>query len=115
MLNYFANTKRVLTTVSDTSPVARIQTLGLIDVASSEERLFYDLQFPRHRLYYYAINKDKLKTDAELLSIIKNHMREQTTDKCVSNYSIYETSYENNYGYVELFSSFIQEQNLPER
>ena len=115
MLNYFINTEKVLSTFSDIAPMARIQTLGVIDVESSTERLFYNLQFPRHRLYYYAINEDKLKTDSGLLPTIKNHMREQTTDTSVSNYSIYETSYEHNYGYVELFSSFIQEQDLPER
>jgi hypothetical protein len=115
MLNYFSNTPSVMTTVSAPPEPAKIQTLGFVDVETGSENLFYDLQFPRHRLYYYAINQDKLETDAKLLTAIKQQMQDQTTENCMANYSIYGTTYQQNYCYVELFSSFIQEQYLPER
>ena len=114
MVNYFKHTEGVLSTFFTPPSMAKISTLGVVDVESGEEKLFYDLQFPRHRLYYYAINDDNLRRDSKLLPRIKQHMEEKTTENCVSNYSIYGTDYQENYCYVELFSSFVQEQDLPE-
>jgi hypothetical protein len=114
MLNYFRHTECVLSTRFETPRPAKIQTMGFVSIDDGEEGLFYDLQFPRHRLYYYAINDEKLKTDSKLLAAIKGHMQSQTTDNCSSSYNIYETNYQENYCYVELFSSYIQEQDLPE-
>ena len=114
MMNYFKHSDPVLSTRSEAPTPAKIQTLGFVDIESGEEKLFYDLQFPRHRLYYYAINEDKLRADSKLLSTIKGHMESQTTENCSSQYAIYGTDYEESYCYVELFSSFIQEQDLPQ-
>ncbi len=104
-----------MSTFSSVHNAAKIQTLGFVDFKTGEEKLFYDLQFPRHRLYYYAIEDKKLKTEGNLLSRIKKQMKGVASDRCAANYSIYSTQYKENYCYVELFSSFIQEQNLPER
>ena len=115
MINYFKNTDSVMSTAADAPVPAKIQTLGFVDMESGEEKLFYDLQYPRHKVYYYAINDEALKVDKKLLPNIKKYMESNTTENCASNYSIYGTDYEENYCYVELFSSFIQEQDLPER
>jgi hypothetical protein len=115
MVNYFNHTESVLSTASPAPEPAKIQTIGLVDVETAQEKLFYDLQFPRQRIYYYAINEENLRSDSRLLPSIKENMKSKTTEHCVSSYSIYGTDYEQNYCYVELFSSFIQEQDLPER
>ena len=114
MMNYFKNTSSVMSTASDAPEPAKIQTLGFVNIDNNEEKLFYDLQYPRHKVYYYAINDEALKGDKKLLPTIKKYMESNTTENCVSNYSIYGTDYAENYCYVELFSSFIQEQDLPE-
>jgi len=115
MLNYLRHTKPVMSTFTTAHEAAKIQTLGFFDPQTGQERVFYDLQFPRQRLYYYAIEEDKLKKEGKLLSEIKKQVKSATTERCVTNYGIYATQYKQDYCYVELFSSFIQEQDLPER
>ena len=115
MINYFKNTPNVMSTASGPPKPAKVQTLGFVNTENNEEKLFYDLQYPRHKIYYYAINDETLKTDKKLLPNIKKYMEKNTTENCASGYSIHGTGYEENYCYVELFSSFIQEQYLPER
>ena len=115
MLNYFRHADPVMSTFTSVHEAAKIQTIGFLDSKTGEEKLFYDLQFPRHRLYYYAIEEDKLKKEGKLLSKIKKQVKSATTERCATNYGIYATQYKQDYCYVELFSSFIQEQDLPER
>ena len=113
MINVYKNSAPEMDTFSTNIDVARISTFGLVDVASGEEKLFYPLDMPREKMYYYAINDEQLKNDGSLYKKITNHVREKVLDeKMKVSYGIYSTGYEENYAYSVACASLIQEQKI---
>ena len=56
--------------------------------------------------YYYAINKEKLETDGDILKKI----REQIKSEVETSYGIFSTNYDQDYVYTVAHSSDIQQQ-----
>ena len=56
--------------------------------------------------YYYAINKEKLETDGDILKKI----REQIKSEIETSYGIFSTNYDQDYVYTVANSSEIQRQ-----
>jgi len=78
MVNVFQNTKPEMTTFSLTANTVRIATFGVLDLDSGKEKLFFDLQSPREKLYYYAINKKSLESESNLFKKITNQIKRKT-------------------------------------
>lgn len=113
MINVYKNSNTEMDTFSTNIESARIATFGVVDVDTGEEKLFYSLDTPREKMYYYAINEERLKNDGSLFKKITNQVREKTTDERMKvSYGIYATNYEENYAYSVACASFIQEQNI---
>jgi|TARA_R100000664_G_scaffold12651_1_gene20336 hypothetical protein len=112
MLNVCYNTDAVINTFSDPLDVCRISTFGITDPETGEDKLFYDLEYPREICLYYAINKEKLETDGSLLRKITTSVKEKNGEKTRTAFGIYPTEYERDYAYCVMHSSHIQEQKI---
>lgn len=111
MINVFKNSISVMDTFSTPGETSRISTIGFVDIDSGKEKLFYDLEYPREKLYYYAINQRQLQEESNLLKKITSQVKENSKGEEIKpSYGIYSTNYEANYGYVVVNSTLIQEQ-----
>ena len=112
MLNVFENTEPLLTTIAPESEAARIGTFGVVNFDTNNEKLFYDLQYPRSIKYFYGINQELTGDDRDFLYNIRKFVEEQTNENTHAGFSIYNTAYEHNYIYSIHYASFVQEQNI---
>jgi hypothetical protein len=110
MINIFKHTEPISSNFEDHSPVARITTFGMVNLNSGAENLFFPLQYPREKIYYYAINKDVLKTDKGLHRKIMQQIKSKINNKEIDvTYGIYSTEYSDDYVYSVANASFVQE------
>ena len=112
MINVFENTEPLLTNSSSPGQTVKIGTFGVVNFETEKEKLFYDLQYPRSRSYFYGVNKEALEKDKEILHKIRTFVESKKDDKSDVGFSIYPTDYSDNYVYSAHFASFIQEQDL---
>ena len=108
MINVFQNSKPVVSTSSDPIGHARISTIGMLDMKEKKENMFFSLDIPIEKCYYYGINEEKLRSDGKLLRNITDQVKEKTSDKVKVSYAIHSTSYKEDYVYVVFHSSKIQ-------
>ena len=109
MINVFDNSESAMSTFSKPIDVARISTLGLVDYETEEEKMFFDLDMPREKRYYYAIPEDVLESDGTLVKKIKKQVKNNVGhDIMRSSYQIHSTGYDKSYVYFVSNSSFIQ-------
>lgn len=108
MTNVFRNTDSVISSsTSSREDHVRICTLGVVDVDKKEEKLFFPLDKPRVKDYYYGITKDRVENDSTLLGSIREHI-EKNSEGAASSYSVHETSYDVDFGYVVSWTSNVQ-------
>jgi len=110
MLNVFANTEPVLNTLSNPGVTSKIATVGVVGYKSLEEKLFYNLQKPRLKKYFFGISEKTLNEEKDLLHKIRNYIASRTEDKCTACFAIYSTNYEQDYVYTTHYASLIQEE-----
>jgi len=108
MVNIFKNSEPILGTFSQPHEIARVSTVGVLNVEENEEKWFYDLQIPRDVVYYYGINEDDLRTDGTLFKTIKEYIRGKLEDNINVSYGVYQTNYEQKYCYCVKYSSVVQ-------
>jgi len=106
MINVYNHNESVIDTFFDPMDVCRISTIGFYNEETNENRLLFPLDNIREMRYYYAINKEKLENDGEVMKKI----REQTRDKIKTCYGVYATNYEQDYVYTVAHTSLIQQQ-----
>ena len=109
MINVFNNSESVMDTFSPSLEVARISTLGLVELEDGEEKSFFSLDMPRKKRYYYAIPEDVLKSDGKFIKKISKQLKENMEhDRMKIDYGVYATNYEQPYVYFVADSSMIQ-------
>jgi hypothetical protein len=109
MINVFEHTQPVLTTTTNRINTARVSTFGLLDVENDEEKLFFNLDFPREKNYYYGVPKKQLEEDENLMEMIQNNVKNtKEYDKMKTTYSVYSTDYDKLFAYCEKSSTLIQ-------
>ena len=108
MVNVFKNSEPILGTFAEPHEIARVSTLGILDIEKNEEKWFYDLQIPRDVVYYYGINEDDLKSDGSLFKRIREYVRGKVEEKINVSYGVYQTNYEQKYCYCVKYSSVVQ-------
>jgi len=106
MINVYNHIEPVVNTFSKPLAGRRISTIGFYDTESNENKLFYLLDNVDEMRYYYAINKEKLETDGDILKKI----RKQIKSKTETSYGIFSTNYDQDYVYTVANSSEIQRQ-----
>lgn len=108
MKNMFDNIQPIFDKIIDSPSTYCIKTLGVMDLDSGEEKLFYPLDELREKRYNYYISKKELNDDVDL----PEHIEEQVNDKFQENlkisYAIYESTLEHSSVFVEIKSPYIQ-------
>ena len=109
MINVFEHTPPMLTTMTNRINTACISTIGLLDIESCEEKMFFSLDIPREKNYYYGIPKKQLEEDENLMENIQNNLKNNKEhDKMKITYSVYSTEYDKLFAYCEKSSTLIQ-------
>ena len=106
MINVYNHIEPVIDTFFDPIESCRICTFGSYSEEENENKLFFPLDNTREMRYYYAINKEKLETDGEIMKKVREQMKNQIKT-C---YGIYATDYEQDYVYTVAYTSEIQKQ-----
>tara|TARA_Y100000592_G_C5449602_1_gene307967 strand:+ start:838 stop:1689 length:852 start_codon:yes stop_codon:yes gene_type:complete len=109
MINVFKNSKSISDTFSKTSNISRIYTIGMFDIDGGYENLFFPLKEPAEVVYYFGINEEKLNTEKNLFRKITDFITHKKEQYEKVSFGIYSTNYEHDVGYMEVFSSKIQE------
>ena len=112
MLNVFENTEPLLSTLADAKKTSKIATLGVVSYKTLDEKIFYDLQKPRLKKYFFGISEKTLNEEKDLLQKIRSYVKDKSEERCNACFAIYSTNYEQDYVYVAQYASLIQEQNL---
>jgi len=108
MINVYNHIESITDTFSDPFETARISTIGLLDIADGNDKKFFSLDNEREVRYYYAINKDRLKSDGALFKKIKQQVKEKANEITKVSYGIFATNYEEDFAYTLSYSSSIQ-------
>lgn len=112
MMNVFKNTEPVLNNFTKTGEHERISTIGLVDFDSGEEKVFFPLDNPANKCYYYAVASEELEKDFRLLKSVNRQIKNKLPTDVEAGYQIHSTKYEKNFAFTEIWTSQIQ--NYPE-
>ena len=110
MLNVFQNTQPVITTQTKRIETARISTIGMLDSQNNQENMFFDLDIPREKSYYYGVPKKQLEEDPNLMEVIRKNLKCNIEhEKMKTTYSVHSTDYNELIAYCEKSSTLIQQ------
>ena len=117
MINVLGHSAPLINTFSEPNSTANIVTFGIMDLEDGKEKPFFDMEFTRESVYYYAINNDSLESDGELFKKIRQQIREKTKEQenKTCSYGIFPTNYDNNYVYFCEFATLVQGQIILEQ
>jgi hypothetical protein len=108
MITVFSHSEALLGAQGNPLDVARISTFGFVNSDSGQENLFFALDFPREKSYYYGINEKKLRTDGTLMKKVNEQVSAGAHADLKTSYAVYETKYEDDYIYLTAHSSMVQ-------
>ena len=108
MINVFNHSESVMDTFSSSDDTINIATFGMVDVKENKQKLFFPLDNLRELRYYYAINHEELEKEGDLLTNVKDNIKEGSSEEIRASYGIYTSNYKQNYGYVMAYSSELQ-------
>ena len=110
MLNVFQNTRPVMTTQTKRINTARVSTFGLLDSENNQEKMFFELDIPREKSYYYGVPKKQLEEDPNLMEAIRQNLKCNVEhEKMKITYSVHSTDYNELIAYCEKSSTLIQQ------
>ena len=111
MINVFDHTDPVYTDNFKVCEAVRIFTMGISNLDTDEEKLFYPLDNIRERVYYYSIKKESIEKDGTLMSKIvkktRDNLSEEQNNK--AGFSIYASEYDEDYVYLIAGTSAVQQ------
>ncbi len=109
MINFFNHVDSVTDTFSPPAETAKISTIGMMNIETGEENMFFPLDRVRETRYYYGIPEESLRKEKLLHRKIVKQVKEKATDSKKVSYGIYSTTYNDEFAYVLSHSSFVQE------
>jgi len=113
MVNVFNNSESEINNFSDIIDSARISTFSLLNYETSEEKMFFNLDMPREKRYYYGVPEKTLQTDGSLLKKIMEQLKNlKRHDKMKVSYGVFSTNYDVPYVYGLSSSSLVQNNNF---
>ena len=108
MIEVLSRSKSILGSHSTPHEASRILTIGLKDFETGEENMFFPIDYPREKNYFYAIGKEKIETDTTLLKKIKDQVDGEARDEVDASFGVYPTEYDSDYVYTVYRASAIQ-------
>lgn len=114
MLNVLQNTEPMLSSESTPPVTSKIATLGVVNYESLKEKIFYDLERPRLKKYFFVVCEETLNKEKDLLQKIRSYVKKksQKEEKCSASFGIYSTEYKQDYVYTLHYATFVQEENI---
>ena len=107
MLNVYRNTEAVVSSYPKESGLCRICTVGTAEIEKMAEHMCFSLDNVSEKSYYFAINKNQVDNDPDLLFRIKQRAGKSTEEMNVG-YGVYPTEYDKNYIYILSQTKIIQ-------
>ena len=107
MINIYNNTDPVFEDISEPEVQNRITSLGIFDVGSSEERLFFPLDNIKEKVYYVAATEKSLE-DNNFFRQLRAKFKNNSGDDIRVSYVIHKTNYDEDYVYILARSDEIQ-------
>jgi len=108
-VNYFENTDPIIGVRAKPPEVARIRSIGALDMDTLEEKWFFDLDIDRDVCYYLCINNERLENDGGLhkkyVELLKNKPRNAFRN---ISYAIYETESQQDFGFCVSLTNAVQ-------
>ena len=108
MINVLSHSNSVMDNISAPHDISRIVSYGLVNFETGEENLFFSLANVREKVYYYAINEEKLKTQGDIHKRVIAQVK-ANAENTKTTYGIYPTQYDEDYVYCVAYSSIVQE------
>ena len=108
MVNVLRHSDSIMDNISPSHSISRIVSYGLANFDTGEENLFFNLDNVREKVYYYAINEEKLREQGDLHKRVIAQIK-QNAENTKTTYGIYPTQYDQDYVYCVAYSSIIQE------
>ena len=112
MLTVFENTEPLLNSLSQQTTTSKIIAPGVVSFKDFSEKMFYELERPRLKKYFFGISEKTLNEKKNLLQDIRSYVKNKTSENCTACFAIYATSYEDDYVYTLHYASMSQEQNI---
>ena len=109
MINVFDHTEAVIDNSTTLDKNSNICTLGIIDFAKGEEKLFFPIDQASDGFYYYAIRNKILEEDNKIFTKIREQVKVFSQEDKKVSYSIHSTDYDQNFGYCMVYSDQPQE------
>jgi hypothetical protein len=108
-VNYFEHNDPIIGVSSKPPEIARIRSIGALDMDTLEEKWFFNLDIDRDVCYYLCVNKDRLENDGGLhkkyVEILKNKPRNAFRN---ISYAIYETESQQDFGFCVSLTNAVQ-------
>jgi len=112
-LNVFEHTTPLVGNLTSPSEVQRIRSIAAISVEDLNEKWYYNLQEERDVAYYLCIANERLETDGKLHSKVIESLKNKPRNAFKNvTYAIYESPYEQDFGFCVAHTNFIQGQEL---
>jgi|TARA_R110000824_G_scaffold50094_2_gene140211 hypothetical protein len=108
MVNVLRRGESIMDNISPSHDISRIISYGLVNFDTGEENLFFNLDNVREKVYYYAINEEKLREQGDIHKRVIAQVKANAQDTKTT-YGIYATQYDQDYVYCVAYSSVVQE------
>tara|TARA_B100000214_G_scaffold88339_1_gene60762 strand:+ start:4859 stop:5758 length:900 start_codon:yes stop_codon:yes gene_type:complete len=109
MINTFKKSESVVSTFSKLPESCKIKTIGVSSCDDPRDEMFYPFDEEKEVRYYFGISRSKLEQEEGLHRKIMDKVTNRMKEGITVSYSIIPTEYEEDYVYVEYYSSKIQE------
>jgi len=113
MLNVFSHTPSVHGNLGKPVDTCRISTIGVSEGTKKQENMFFSLDRVLEIGYIYTVNKERLKTNQNLLKEIRKEIKQKKTQQDIQtiSFEVHSTDYEKDLKYILKHTSNIQLNN----
>lgn len=108
MMDNIRSAEPVSSTVGPLKETSRVGSISVASLDPYEERPFFPLDNVSELVYHFGIHRNKLETEIDLFEKITTIVKEKKELGYRVSFAIYPTRYEEDYIYVEGYSSEIQ-------
>lgn len=114
MINVFKHIKPIWEINSEIpAEGCRISTIGYFDIEQNKENLFFNFKYTTNKIFYYAFSKTDIDNgDKNLISKIKEQMKEKKEQGAKVSFKVFTTEYDKTLSYVEFFTHITQEESI---
>ena len=106
--NWFESTKPIIGQQFEPKTISNIRTVSLGKIDDHEENLYFPLDNITEVCYYYSINEERIKSEKNLLTKIKEHVILEREGGKEASFAIWQNDSEYSYFYSIKHTHYIQ-------